>query len=238
MSKANPEGIRVGDTVQVLRPAWIKRVGYPLHWEDLMEEVEESEAVWQAYRLLVGETPQSLWKTAKMPRYFLQTAAKLMVEVRGFGGNERKIIYEKPVTFDPDCFARGWVHAHVCGKRTVYTGKRFPPSGGVHADGEDWYEDGGLEDKQAHVLFMTNLGEIEATNVKLIARTKMLTTQREVRRAFWAAHPTLPRRRIPNHSGNGTMYPTDTRCAFTDFIDALSKNGEISQELAGRVTLD
>ena len=64
------------------------------------------------------------------------------------------------------------------------------------------------------------------------------TTQREVRRAFWETHQNLPRRKIKNYSGNGTMYPTDTRCAFTDFVDALSKNGDISQELAQRVTLD
>lgn len=64
------------------------------------------------------------------------------------------------------------------------------------------------------------------------------TTQRELRRAFWAQHPTLSRRRIKNYSGNGTMHVTDTRCAFNDWIDALSKDGSISQELAQRVTLD
>jgi hypothetical protein len=50
-------------------------------------------------------------------------------------------------------------------------------------------------------------------------------------------HPDLPRRRIPNYSGSGTMYPTDTRCAFVDFLDVLSKSGDISQELAERATL-
>jgi hypothetical protein len=64
------------------------------------------------------------------------------------------------------------------------------------------------------------------------------TTQRQVRRAFWEAHPNLPKRKIKNYSGNGTMHVTDTRCAFTDFIDMLSKNDNISQELAQRVTLD
>lgn len=68
-----------------------------------------------------------------------------------------------------------------------------------------------------------------------MART--YTTQREVRRAFWAAHPNVPRRRITNHAGNGKMYPTDTRVAFVDFVDALSKNGDISQQLAQHVTL-
>lgn len=65
----------------------------------------------------------------------------------------------------------------------------------------------------------------------------LYTTQRQVRAAFWLAHPTLPRRRIQNYSGNGTMYPTDTRCAFVDYIDALAKAGQIGQALAERITL-
>lgn len=68
----------------------------------------------------------------------------------------------------------------------------------------------------------------------------MLTTQRQVRAAFWAAHKGIPgitSRRIPNYSGNGKMHNTDTRCAFVDYVDYLSKSGEISQALAQRVTL-
>lgn len=64
-----------------------------------------------------------------------------------------------------------------------------------------------------------------------------ITTQKQIRREFWETHPNLPRRRIPNYSGNGTMYPTDTRCAFTDFLDYLSKSGDISEALADRATL-
>jgi len=65
------------------------------------------------------------------------------------------------------------------------------------------------------------------------------TTQRELRRAFWQEHPTLQRRRIPDYSGNGMMHVTDTRVAWCDWLDALSKDrGGISQELAQRATLD
>ncbi len=63
------------------------------------------------------------------------------------------------------------------------------------------------------------------------------TTQKQVRAAFWRDHPQAMRRKIPNYSGNGTMHVTDTRCMFTDYIDHLSKEGLISQELAQRVTL-
>jgi hypothetical protein len=64
-----------------------------------------------------------------------------------------------------------------------------------------------------------------------------ITTQRELRRMFWAQHPALQRKKITNYSGNGTMYVTDTRCAWCDWIDSLSKDGAISQELAGRAEL-
>jgi hypothetical protein len=65
----------------------------------------------------------------------------------------------------------------------------------------------------------------------------MYTTQKQIRAAFWKAHPDLPRRKIPDYSGNGTMHVTDTRCAFSDFVDYLSRNGQISESLADRVTL-
>jgi hypothetical protein len=66
----------------------------------------------------------------------------------------------------------------------------------------------------------------------------MITTQRELRRLFWKTFPELPRKKIQNYSGNGTMYPTDVRVTWRDWLDALSKDGEISQALAYRATLD
>lgn len=56
------------------------------------------------------------------------------------------------------------------------------------------------------------------------------TTQRQVRAAFWAEHPR------PRKLTNGD-YPTDTRVAFSDFVDMLERNGLISESLAQRVTL-
>lgn len=72
----------------------------------------------------------------------------------------------------------------------------------------------------------------------------MLTTQKQVRHAFWQAwregqfkgwHVTP--RRITDHSGNGKMYNTDTRCAFCDFVDSLNKDGQLAEGLVDRVTL-
>lgn len=72
----------------------------------------------------------------------------------------------------------------------------------------------------------------------------MYTTQREVRHAFWQAWRDgqfkgldVTPKRIPDYSGNGKMHNTDTRCAFVDFVDYLSKCGELAEGLAERVTL-
>lgn len=72
----------------------------------------------------------------------------------------------------------------------------------------------------------------------------MITTQRQVRRAFWQAWRegqfrglSVTPRQITDFSGNGKMHNTDTRCAFCDFLDSLSKNGELAEGLADRVTL-
>ena len=65
----------------------------------------------------------------------------------------------------------------------------------------------------------------------------MYTTQREIRAAFWANHPAVPRKKIKDYSGKGLMFPTDTRVAFCDFVDYLARNGDISPSLAERVTL-
>lgn len=64
-----------------------------------------------------------------------------------------------------------------------------------------------------------------------------ITTQKQLRQEFWETFPNLPRKKITNYSGNGTMYQTDTRCTFVDWLDSLSKSGDISQELAERATL-
>jgi hypothetical protein len=65
-----------------------------------------------------------------------------------------------------------------------------------------------------------------------------ITTQKELRRLFWLYHPALPRKKIRNYSGNGTMHQTDTRVAWCDFVDSMSRDGTISEELASRATLD
>ena len=59
----------------------------------------------------------------------------------------------------------------------------------------------------------------------------------ELRAAFWATGMFTP-----NVNRNGKPLPqneqyTDCRCAFVDYVDALSKDGAISEQLAQRATL-
>lgn len=70
----------------------------------------------------------------------------------------------------------------------------------------------------------------------------MLTTQKQIRAAFWEAHPTLPKRRYryswsQNDKNAELVYPVDTRCAFVDFVDYLQSDGQITETLANRATL-
>lgn len=155
---------RKGDQVEIVNPRWIKRVGYALHWQDLMAEVESDQRTEDALKVL-GFTGREI------PRYFLQAVAKLHVEQRRFGGNERSIHYwpiakigESILDFDtiPSHAYVGRV-ALVEAKRVAYTGTRYPG----HGHGED-YENGGLEDRKAHVILRTTYGEIEACDVKLV----------------------------------------------------------------------
>lgn len=69
------------------------------------------------------------------------------------------------------------------------------------------------------------------------------TNQRQLRAAFWAAHPTLPRRRHryswrANDIRAELVYPIDTRVAFVDWLDSLQRDGLISETLAQRATLE
>jgi len=66
--------------------------------------------------------------------------------------------------------------------------------------------------------------------------TPQWTTQAQIRRLFWEAHPSLSRRRIV-YLGGERDYPADTRVAFVDFVDHLARDGQISESLASRVTL-
>ena len=66
-----------------------------------------------------------------------------------------------------------------------------------------------------------------------------MTTQAQIRAAFWAAHPDLEAHALkwgiktaPQNRHNAT-----TRTAWVEFVDYLHRSGGISDALAQRVTL-
>lgn len=65
------------------------------------------------------------------------------------------------------------------------------------------------------------------------------TTQSQIRAAFWEAHPEhdASARKRGTRSKSQNHQNCDCRMAFSDFIDSLAHNGEISEKLAQRVTL-
>ena len=64
-----------------------------------------------------------------------------------------------------------------------------------------------------------------------------ITSTRALRAEFWRQRPGLSRRLIIDHAGTGTMYCTDTRCAWVEFIGDQNREGRISDNLAETATL-
>lgn len=60
-----------------------------------------------------------------------------------------------------------------------------------------------------------------------------MTTQKELRAAFWMYHPGF--KRCGRAKQND--YPTIVRVTWCDFIECMRRNGEISDSLANRATL-
>ena len=60
-----------------------------------------------------------------------------------------------------------------------------------------------------------------------------MTTQKQIRAAFWYAFPAFTRRPGKTHND----YPATVRSAFCDWVDYLQKSEQISEKLANRATL-
>ena len=66
-----------------------------------------------------------------------------------------------------------------------------------------------------------------------------MTTQKQIRAAFWAAFPELEAHALKWQikTAPQNRHNAETRQAFVEFVDSLQKGGEISVALAQRVTL-
>jgi len=67
----------------------------------------------------------------------------------------------------------------------------------------------------------------------------MMTTQKQVRAAFWEAYPDFDfqAREAGIRSKGQNAQCATVRCTFVDYVDMLARNGQISEALAARVTL-
>lgn len=166
MSK--PHVYRPGDRVRVVNPRWIRRVGYPIVWTEIEQEVRDMRRTQEAWATFIG-MPLTFTCTLTVSDEFARACAMHVVEERGFGGNTRSIYYEDPIDDQQlglrDAYYgfarnRGQV-LEVYSKRIVHTGIRVPAWG----DGDD-YVDGYLDERKTHVLLRTAAGEIEACDVE------------------------------------------------------------------------
>lgn len=66
-----------------------------------------------------------------------------------------------------------------------------------------------------------------------------ITNQRDLRRAFWTAHPHFAEqaREAGILSKRQNHHCATVRCAFVDWTDGLQREGVISSALADRATL-
>lgn len=185
--------IRVGDYVKIITSKFIKRVGYPLIWTDLIDEVEKDPRTLAAWDLLTRpqacEVPANndlriVFKSSNhIPFEFIKAVAKERVREMGFGGRERQLIYKKTMTQGVDTvFGKLWIPTEdaapdctdqvmqVCGKKLAKTGTYYGPVGAGSFNDDYDYEPGGLDNCKTHILLETNTGWIEACNVELIKR--------------------------------------------------------------------
>jgi hypothetical protein len=67
----------------------------------------------------------------------------------------------------------------------------------------------------------------------------MLSNQKQIRAAFWAANPDFEfqAREAGIFSKRQNEHCATVRCSFANFVDGLRKSGQITEKLANRVTL-
>ena len=67
----------------------------------------------------------------------------------------------------------------------------------------------------------------------------MITNQKNLRSAFWAAHPDFEfqAREAGIFSKRQNHHCATVRCAWVDFVDMMARDGQISEKLSNRATL-
>ncbi len=167
--------IRVGDTVQVLVPRFVERVGYPKCVEDYLKEFQSNlrfqDALDKLLVLATGSTYKypSGMKDVGPDRHrtrerIERDVAYLMAKSRRFGGSKRSIHWNEMPDFEG-------VEVVVRKLRSAYTGTYFPPGDGRWMPGvEDYDHDpGGLSDSKCHRLATVSLKKPVATRTSILS---------------------------------------------------------------------
>lgn len=170
--------IRIGDfvTVKVLRK--VERVGYPLSYYEACELAEEDPRFKQIADILKGpaDSSGSLFSNKmlnfRVERKLIALLGYQILLEKKFGGIERQIFYHDFTPFEQMMYKGKTNKLEVLGKRVVKTGLYNAPCSGYNSyDGEPWYEPGGLENEQTHILLRTEIGELHSADVEKVVIT-------------------------------------------------------------------
>lgn len=168
VKKSKEDVIRVGDRVKVVNPRWIKRIGYPLIWTDLTEEVETDPRTMEALKVMGFKV--NFHKGP--PPDFVKTVAMMRVHQRGFGGPDRTIHYH-PIAADDATFMDSIdmvPHHGYVGRTVLVLGKQLAKTG-VRLSGYGDYEDytpPELTEVKTHIILKTIYGNIEDKDVEKV----------------------------------------------------------------------
>ena len=163
--------IEVGDSVRVVVPRFVARVGYPKQVEDYLPQVDGEAAKlnvflqalrpddhkWRArtHSRGVWHEQHPAWVSERVFDRIRKDVAYSLAQADGFGGRERSIHWtERPEL--------AGATVRVCEVRVVNTGMYYPASTAYYGSGshEYDYEPGGLDDRRTHRLLRLALPQI------------------------------------------------------------------------------
>jgi hypothetical protein len=162
IKKLSPNIIRIGDTVKIINPEIIIRVGYPMSFDDACKQVKElyhneileflnktvdkQETVPLYKSLLIAHINENEYVKSKIYRKLVYALAYEHMHRKGFGGKERKIYSEQRQELLG-------ITAKVTKIFIKKTGIYFSPSGGYdNYSGEYDYDPGGLDKEKTHKI--------------------------------------------------------------------------------------
>ncbi len=148
----------IGDQVRIINPVFVDRVGYPLIWTMLEVEFGSNPKVQEAMFLL-GLNPNNY----REYKDFVTGVCMATVRHRHFGGKERTL----HTHVQEELTGR---LVYITSKRLVKTGIYNKESWGYTYFGEDDYQPAYLDPCKTHILLLTEYGEIESVNVKLVMK--------------------------------------------------------------------